>query len=77
MIGVVSPELDARVEPLPSRCSACGAQWGAGKVLVGWDNLHSPSCRSWTCRACDRTAYAPDWQVWQLWKELVADASRS
>lgn len=35
----------------PRRCPN-GHQLGPNTVLVGWDNLRRPPCRSWTCRTC-------------------------
>ena len=41
----------------PARCPN-GHQLGPYKVLVGWDNLRRPPCRSWTCRTCCEVIYA-------------------
>jgi hypothetical protein len=41
----------------PKRCPN-GHQLGPRRVLVGWDNLHDPPCRTWTCRRCDAVIYA-------------------
>ncbi|WP_367582276.1 hypothetical protein [Tsukamurella tyrosinosolvens] len=40
------------VEVAPAECERCGSPFGPRRVLVGWDNVHTPPCRSYTCRAC-------------------------
>ncbi|WP_158635052.1 hypothetical protein [Tsukamurella asaccharolytica] len=45
------------VEIGPKRCEACGSWFGPHRVLVGWDNLHDPPCRSYTCRACGHVTH--------------------
>lgn len=40
----------------PTHCPN-GHQLGPRRVLVGWDNMHSPPTRTWTCRTCDAAIY--------------------
>ena len=42
----------------PPRHCPSGHPLGPNKVLVGWDNLRRPPCRSWTCRTCWEAIYA-------------------
>jgi hypothetical protein len=42
----------------PPRQCPHGHPFGPNKVLVGWDNLRRPPCRSWTCRTCLDVVYA-------------------
>lgn len=44
----------------PPRSCPNGHPLGPYKVLVGWDNLHRPPCRSWTCRTCWEVVYAAE-----------------
>lgn len=41
----------------PTMCPN-GHPLGPRRVLVGWDNLHDPPCRSWTCTECWETIHS-------------------
>lgn len=41
----------------PKQCPN-GYQLGPNRMLVGWDNIHDPRCRCWTCLECDAVIHS-------------------
>lgn len=48
----ISERLSVYSDTNPPQTCPNGHSLGPRRVLVGWDNLHDPPCRTWTCTRC-------------------------